>query len=300
MATDWPNGVARVVVFKAYLTSDHVSVATGKTIAITISKNGATSFSNPNAGATNATEMASGFYKFTLDTTDTGTNGPLAWRGAVATVDDVGDVFDVVNATNGKMTGVPAAVAGASSGLHINGSNSGTTTLAALTVTGATTMTGGLVGNITGNLSGTVGSVTAAVNVGQLAGQTVTAAAGVTFPTSVASPTNITAGTITTATNLTNAPTNGDLTATMKTSVKTQVTDGLAVDTYAEPGQGNPAATTTLALKLAWLYKAWRNQSTQSSSQYSLYNDAANVVDQKAPVSDDGSTLTRGEVATGP
>jgi hypothetical protein len=37
----------------------------------------------------------------------------------------------------------------------------------------------------------------------------------------LATPTNITAGTITTVTNLTNAPTNGDLTATMKTSVQT-------------------------------------------------------------------------------
>ena len=39
-----------------------------------------------------------------------------------------------------------------------------------------------------------------------------------------ASPTNITAGTITTVTNLTNAPTSGDLTATMKTSVTTAAT----------------------------------------------------------------------------
>lgn len=56
-----------------------------------------------------------------------------------------------------------------------------------------------------------VASVTARVtaNTDQLAGQTVTAAAGVTFPTSVASPTNITAGTMTTTTNLT---TNNDKT----------------------------------------------------------------------------------------
>jgi hypothetical protein len=56
-----------------------------------------------------------------------------------------------------------------------------------------------------GSVTGAVGSVTARVtaNTDQLAGQTVTAAAGVTFPTSVASPTNITAGTITTATNVT-------------------------------------------------------------------------------------------------
>lgn len=70
-----------------------------------------------------------------------------------------------------------------------------------------------------------VASVTARVtaNTDQLAGQTVTAGAGVTFPGSVASPTNITAGTITTATNLTNAPTSGDFTATMKTSIGTAV-----------------------------------------------------------------------------
>ena len=39
----------------------------------------------------------------------------------------------------------------------------------------------------------------------------------------LATPTNITAGTITTVTNLTNAPTSGDLTETMKTSVTAAV-----------------------------------------------------------------------------
>jgi hypothetical protein len=59
----------------------------------------------------------------------------------------------------------------------------------------------------------------------------VTAAAGVTFPTSIASPTNITAGTITTVTNLTNAPTAGDLTATMKASIFTAaLTEAYAAD----------------------------------------------------------------------
>lgn len=44
------------------------------------------------------------------------------------------------------------------------------------------------------------------VNAVQFAAQAITAAAGVTLPSSVASPTNITAGTITTVTNLTNLP----------------------------------------------------------------------------------------------
>jgi len=44
------------------------------------------------------------------------------------------------------------------------------------------------------------------------------------FTAALATPTNITAGVITTVTNLTNAPTSGDLTATMKTSVTTAAT----------------------------------------------------------------------------
>lgn len=124
----------------------------------------------------------------------------------------------------------------------------------------------------------------------------------VTFPTTatLASTTNITAGTITTTTNLTNAPTTGDLTATMKASVNTEVLDVLNTDTFAEPGQGAPAATTTLAAKIGYLFKAWRNKKDQTSSTYQLYADDASTVDQKATVSDDGTTTTIGEVATGP
>jgi hypothetical protein len=78
------------------------------------------------------------------------------------------------------------------------------------------------------NLSGTTIATTQKVDVETIKTQAVTAAAGVTFPTSIASPTNITAGTITTVTNLTNAPTAGDLTATMKASVNAEVDTALA------------------------------------------------------------------------
>jgi hypothetical protein len=93
-----PQSTAKIVMFKAYLDTDHTTEATGKTIAITISKNGG-AFGNPNAGATNATEVSSGWYKVTLDTTDTGTLGPIAVRGAQADIDDVGVLFEVVVAT---------------------------------------------------------------------------------------------------------------------------------------------------------------------------------------------------------
>lgn len=254
------------------------------------------------------------------------------------------------------------------------------TAVAASAVASVTGAVGSVTGNVGGNVTGSVGSVVGAVasvtarvtaNTDQLAGQTVTAAAGVTFPTSVASPTNITAGTITTVTNLTNAATAGDFTSTMKTSigtavaasavasvtgavgsvtgnvggnvtgsvgsvvgavgsvtgavgsvtgnvggnvtgsvgslatqakadVNTEFVDALATDTYAEPGQGTPAATLSLSAKIGYLFKAWRNKSTQTSTAYNLFNDDAATVDQKATASDDGTTFTRGEITTGP
>lgn len=94
----------------------------------------------------------------------------------------------------------------------------------------ATTGLGNQTADITGNLSGSVGSVTgltasnldATVSSRMATYTQPTGFLAATFPSgTVANTTNITAGTITTVTNLTNAPTSGDLTATMKTSVQT-------------------------------------------------------------------------------
>lgn len=135
-----------------------------------------------------------------------------------------GSVGSVTGAV-GSVTGAVGSVTGNVGG-NVTGSV-GSVVGAVGSVTGAV---GSVTGNVGGNVVGSVASVTAIVtaNATQLAGQTITAAAGVTFPTSVASPTNITAGTITTVTNLTNSPTAGDLTATMKTSVQTAATAALA------------------------------------------------------------------------
>jgi hypothetical protein len=83
-------------------------------------------------------------------------------------------------------------------------------------------------------------------------------------------------------------------------AIKTQVVSALATDTYPEPGQGAPGATISLAAKIGYLYKNWRNAKKQTATQYSLLNDDAVTVDHKASVSDDGSTLTKGEMAAGP
>src|SRR5690242_1229545 len=91
-----------------------------------------------------------------------------------------------------------------------------------------------------------------------------------------------------------------ELAADAIAEIKAAVVEAPNTDTYAEPGQGAPAATTTLVAKIGYLYKACRNKSTQTASQYSLFADDATTVDQKATFADDATTATRGEVATGP
>ena len=71
-------------------------------------------------------------------------------------------------------------------------------------------------------------------------------------------------------------------------------------DARGEPGQGTPPVNPDLATKIDYLYKAWRNRTTQTATQYSLYGDDATTVHHKATLSDDATTLDRGEVATGP
>lgn len=91
-----------------------------------------------------------------------------------------------------------------------------------------------------------------------------------------------------------------DLSSTMKTSVNTEVLDVLNTDTFAEPGQEAPPATTTLVKKLGYLYKFLRNRKTQTATTLSIYADNATTVDQKATISDNGTTYDHGEIATGP
>jgi hypothetical protein len=92
------------------------------------------------------------------------------------------------------------------------------------------------------------------VNVKNIDNDTASASGTVTFPAAtLASTTNITGGTITTVTNLTNAPTSGDLTATMKTSVENAVlnADMTGHQTQGSLGQaiGDPAADTNTIYK---------------------------------------------------
>jgi hypothetical protein len=147
-------------------------------------------------------------------------------------------------------------------------------------------------GNLTGSVAsvaGAVASVTARVtaNTDQLAGQTVTAAAGVTFPTSVASPTNITAGTIT---NLTNAPTAGDFTAVMKTSIGTAVAASAVASVTGNVGGNLVGSIGSLAAQA----KADVNAEVDSALDTAIPGTpTANSINERIQTMDNAYTATR-------
>lgn len=104
-----PQSTAYTVMMKLFDSTDHVTAKTGSTVAITLSKAGA-AFGNPAAGASNATEVASGWYKFALGTGDTDTLGDLVIRGTASGADATEQVMQVVSATTGGATNLDAAV----------------------------------------------------------------------------------------------------------------------------------------------------------------------------------------------
>ena len=121
-----PQAIAIRVPLKAYLTSDHVSNATGVSIAVVISRNGA-AFAAPSAGAVNATEIGSGWYYVDLSSADIATLGPLIVRGTAASVDDVELVYQVVDANSMGAAFLDAAVSSRST--YAGTDTAGTTTL---------------------------------------------------------------------------------------------------------------------------------------------------------------------------
>ena len=148
--------------------TDHFTAVTGLGAApvVTLSKAGGTF----NAASGTISEIANGWYKVSGANlaTDTGTLGTLLLH-ATGTGADPADVkFLVINAFDPQIAG------GVAGGLLIDGSNAGTTTLGALTVTGATTMTDGLVVSKT---SGTNGSGLAVTGLGTGSAATFTAGA---------------------------------------------------------------------------------------------------------------------------
>lgn len=214
--------------------TDGKTAQTGLTIANTDIKlwvEGATTEASKTSGG--ATHIAAGRYYAVLDATDTATVGKLEINVHVSGALPVRREFHVLEETvydslfAASAAGYQVPIwAAAGSTVNLSG-----TTVKAVTDKVAATIAAGDI-------------ATDAVDAASVKADAVTK-----IQNGLATPTNITAGTITTVTNLTNAPTAGDLTATMKTSVNTEVASALA--TYDGPTNAEMVARTIAAADYA-------------------------------------------------
>ena len=82
--------------------------------------------------------------------------------------------------------------------------------------------------------------------------------------------------------------------------VNAEVDTALGTTTQTLPGQGDPTVTPTIVQMVGYLYKQWRNKSTQTDTLNELYADDGTTVDQKFSIAESAATTTKGEVGTGP
>jgi len=76
--------------------------------------------------------------------------------------------------------------------------------------------------------------------------------------------------------------------------VASEMSDALRVDALSEPSAGAPSATPAIASLLMYLYCTWRNQTTESTSESKVRNNAGTIL-TKATLSDNGSEFTKGQ-----
>jgi len=297
---------------------------TGALTTGSIVNNGTTTLTG--AVGTGALTVASQTVTGALTTGSIVDNGVLTVSGVVtglATPTNItaGTIATVTTLTN-PVTLANGAHGGAAATLTLSGAAGLIATKIDAPINGAIT------GNITGNLSGSVGTVTL-ISANGIAANSFAAGAidataikdaAIDFATFAAdcktgtglkaNVESITDNAITAAAIANAAIDNATFAADVGTTAiatnvigiaaKKGIVDAVNVDTYAEPGQEAPASTNTLVKKVGYLFKAWRNQAWQTATDYTLYNAAGAVVDQKSTVSDDATTFKKTVVVSGP
>lgn len=108
------------------LSSDHTTAATGKTVSVTLSKNGAA----PGAAVGSVSEIGGGWYALAGNSTDRDTVGPLAIRATASGCDDYPVEYTIVpwdpfDATRLGILALPNANAEAAGGLITRGTGPG-------------------------------------------------------------------------------------------------------------------------------------------------------------------------------
>lgn len=295
--TGAPTTLAGTPVISAYVGNSLTQITAG--ITLTVDFDGLTGLHNIRVVASSGNGYATASnYQLVITTGTVGGTSVVGYRIAEFSIENraglrpttAGRTLDV---SAGGEAGVDWANVGSpTTALNLSATNIDVDQIVA-SVSGAVGSVTGAVGSVTG----AVGSVAAGgITAGSFGAGAIDAAAIAADAITAAKIAN---GAIDAATFAAGAINAAATAADFLAEVNAEVVDALATDTYAEPGQGTPAATASLATKIGYVAKAWRNRHTQTATEYALYGDDAVTKDQEAAVSDDGVTFERGEVSTG-
>lgn len=292
------------------------------------------------ATGTATEDGTTGWYKFAMSQADTNGNNigfNFTGTGAIPqTVNIVTTVLNPYDAVRFGMTALPNAAAEAAGGLYTRGSGAGQIAQSAngridtnVSYFGGVFVTGRDIGdgvNVADWKGATAPAMTgdAYARLGNPAGASVSAdvaaiksdsgaiktktdylpsatagAAGGVFIAGTNAATTITTALTTTFTGDVTGSV-GSLATQAKADVSNEVDNVIKVSSITEPGQGVPAANASLATKVSYLYKAFRNKVTEDGSSLKIYSYDDATVDQKATTSDSGGTFTKGQIGTGP
>lgn len=158
LRTRQQSTTTRPVILYMVLSSDHVTPATGKTVSVSISKNGAAF----GAASGAVSELANGFYAWAGNATDRDTLGELAIRATATDCDASPMVLNIVpydpyDGTRLGLTALPNAAAEAAGGLITLGTNTGQLNVASGKAP-ATLATADVTGNLPADMFALVGT----------------------------------------------------------------------------------------------------------------------------------------------
>jgi hypothetical protein len=278
------------------------------------------------AGGGTVTEDTGGYYKYAMSQADTNGNNigfRFSGTGAITVaLNIVTTAADPTDTVRFGLTAMPNVASGNAGALLVDGtgtaaiSNSSGKVLLQATQSGVTIPT---VTTVTNQLTAaqiatgvwtdtTAGDFTTALSVGKSVMNGVSLGTGLTIAAVSGAVGSVTGavGSVTGAVGSVTGNVGGNVTGSIgslaaqaKADVNAEVVDTLATDTYAEPGQGAPAATASLSTKLNWLYKAWRNKKDNDGTTTNLYNDDGSTVGSKQATSEAAGTVTAAEWITG-
>lgn len=82
-------------------------------------------------------------------------------------------------------------------------------------------------------------------------------------------------------------------------ALKADAVDEIWAKAMSDLAQGAPSSTASVLVAINWLYEAFRNKSETTATRITIFKDDAATELARSTISDDATTFTKGEMATG-